>query len=402
MSAFVYTARDPRGRRVRGKVEAGTLREAALKLQEQRFVVLDVREERAGVLGREIYLTPPVKGKEFVFFSRQLATLIRAGVPLARSLALLAEQTSNRRFRQVLTAVGESLRSGRSFSEAIAEHPAFFPRFFVAMVHAGEVSGQLDETLMRSANFYEQQLVTREEIKSALTYPMIVSIVAVVAVIFMLTFVVPRFTALYADLDISLPTITVLTLAVSGALVRYWYLWLFGMALAAMGFGFCVRSERGGRFFDGVRLRLPIFGPLAQKGAMALFARSMATFYASAVPMLEALTITGEVVQNRAVVRDLEQAKTALREGQSFSRAFRGRKTFPSIVIQMIAVGEETGSLDDVLDKIAEFYEMEVRHTVSRLKSLIEPLLIVALAAVVGTLMLAILLPMLTLYQNIG
>lgn len=401
MPAFVYVARDPKGKRVRGKVEAATLREAAGKLREQRLIVLDVREQRVSALDREIYLAPPVKGKEFVFFTRQLAALIRAGVPVVRALTLLYEQAANRRFRRVLAAVTEALRSGRSFAEAIGEHPAFFPRFFVAMVRAGEVSGQLDETLMRAADFYERQLSTREEIKSALTYPVIVAIVAALAVLFMLTFVIPRFTALYADLGVPLPAITVWTLTVSEALVRFWYAWLGGAVLVAIGAAAWIRTEEGRRLWDDLRFRLPVVGPLAQKGAMAIFARTMATFYASAVPMMEALTIAGEVVQNRAVARDLEAVKTALRDGQSLSRALRGRKTVPPILVQMVAVGEETGSLDDVLGKIADFYELEVRHTVARLKSLIEPLLIVGLAAVVGVIMLSVLLPMLTLYQNL-
>ncbi|MBE3596987.1 MAG: type II secretion system F family protein [Hydrogenibacillus sp.] len=399
MPAFVYVARDPRGRRMRGKIEAPTLREAAGKLRDQRLIVLDVREQRVSALDREIYLAPPVQGKEFVFFTRQLATLIRAGVPIIRALTLLYEQTANRRFRRVLAAVAEALGSGQTFATALGEHPAFFPRFFVAMVRAGEVSGQLDETLLAAADFYERQLSTREEIKSALTYPVIVASS-------------PSRRPLHVDVchpalyrpvrgSVPLPAITVWTLTVSEALMRFWYAWLGVGLFVLAGAAAWIRTEEGKRFFDALRLRLPIFGPLAQKGAMALFARTMATFYASAVPMMEALTIAGEVAQNRAVAHDLEQAKAALRDGQSFSRALGGRKTVPPIVVQMVAVGEETGSLDDVLGKISDFYEMEVRHTVARLKSLIEPLLIAGLAAVVGVIMLSILLPMLTLYQNL-
>ncbi|MBT9281063.1 MAG: type II secretion system F family protein [Hydrogenibacillus schlegelii] len=402
LAAYVYTARDLRGRRIRGRVEAAGPREAFETLRGQGLIVLRLHPDRAGALRREIYLTPPVKGKEFVFFARQLSVLIRAGVPVIRAFELMAAETTNRRFRAILAAVRDDLRAGRTLNEALAAHPAFFPRFFIAMVRAGEAAGALDETLLRAADVYERQLETREELKSALTYPTIVAIVAVLAVAFLLGFVVPRFTALYADLNVPLPAITVALIRASGFFAATWPAWIAGAVLLTAAFIAWRRTPGGGRTWDALRLRIPIYGAVAQKGSMALFSRAMSTFYTAAVPVLEALTLTQDIVRNRAIAEALEAAKNELREGRSFSQALRGRRYIPPLVVQMIAVGEETGALDDVLNKMASFYEMEVRHTAARVKALIEPILIVGLAALVGTIMLAVLLPMLTLYQNIG
>ncbi|MBE3594989.1 MAG: type II secretion system F family protein [Candidatus Carbobacillus altaicus] len=401
MTMYAYVARDRRGRRIRGRVEAETLHEVAKALQDQQLILLQARPINR-LPGQEIYLTSPVKSREFVFFIRQLSTLVKSGVPIVRSLTLLTQDTRNKRFRSVLESVTTEVRAGDTLSQSFSRYPAFFPSFFVAMVRAGEASGQLDETLLRAADYFERQHTTREEIKSALTYPAVVLTLAILAVIFMFIFIIPGFVSLYDDLGVDVPLITRVLLDMSASLNGQWYYWLAGAVLFVTFYLLWYHRLGGALIVDRLKLRLPVVGGLVQKGAMALFARTMSTFYIAAVPLLQSLTITAQIVQNRAVAADIERARESLTTGRSLAAALQDGPSFTPLVVQMISVGEETGALEDVLGKIADFYEMEVSHTVSRLKALIEPLLIFFLAVVIGGMMLAIYIPLLTVYQNFG
>lgn len=402
MPAFQYTAYDRRGRRKRGVVEARDMQEAVRRLKEQGFVVGRIAPREASVWTREIRLTRPrVRRPELIIFCRQLATLIRAGIPLADALAVLQQQTESRTLRAVLARVLEDVRGGTAFSAACRVHGSAFPELFVSMVRAGEATGNLDEVLEQLALFYEKEQAAFEKVKSALIYPAIVLVTAVLVTAFLMWKVVPQFVATYRSIGLELPWLTRLLISVSTGAAYHVHLGV-GVPLAVAVCGvLSYRTARGRVFFDRLRLRLPIYGPLAKKSMLARFCRTFSMLYAAAVPLLEALTLVGRVVQNAALAQVVEEAKTAMQEGRALADPFRRSRLIPPMVAHMIAVGEETGALDELLGKVAAYYEDEVAQAAERLKSSIEPLLILLVAALVGMVVLSVLLPAFQLYRTL-
>lgn len=402
MAQFQYHVKSASGRQLKGKLTASSKSSAMEELRKRNLVVLSLTEHKSTLLTMEIYIGNPVKNEHFIIYCRQFATLMRAGVTIVEATYILAEQTDSKPLKKALHDVHTGLMRGVSFSKAVVEHKKIFPPFFTNMIRAGEETGDLEGTLDRLALFFEKQHVTREKIKSALTYPAVVGFLAIAAVIYLLKAVVPQFVSMFESMNAELPFITKMVLAMSDSIQNQWYIWLLGVIAIIVAYVLTKRTAKGAYWIDYAKLKVPIFGKLQQKGAIAQMTRTLSSLYASSVPVLQSLAIVEELVNNKVIGGYIRQSANSLREGNPLSEPLKKAWVFPPLVTQMIAIGEETGALDQMLEKIADFYEMDVENTVDRLKSLLEPLLIVFLAGIVGIIVAAIMLPMFTLYGNMG
>jgi type IV pilus assembly protein PilC len=361
-----------------------------LLLEEKKVSALQMEIKIPGLSGR-------VKAKDVAVFSRQFATMINAGLSLLRSLDILADQTTNQAFATTIRDVKTSVEKGMSLSEAMAKHPKVFNHLYVAMVRAGEVGGVLDATLLRLAETLERNVELRAKIKSAMTYPTAVLGLVVLILTAMLIFVVPMFEGMYADLGGTLPLPTRILLGVSRFTTSNWYIFL-GLAVGGVfAFRRWVSSERGRFLFDRIKLKLPVFGPLAQKTGIARFSETLASLTRTAVPILQAMDIVAETAGNEVIAQAVRDVQSSVKEGESLAQPLAQHRVFPPMVVQMLAVGEETGALDTMLDKLGEFYNSEVNATVESLTSLLEPLLMVVLGGSVGGMIVALYMPMFNL-----
>ncbi|THF76942.1 type II secretion system F family protein [Cohnella fermenti] len=402
MADFIYQVKSQAGRHIKGKLSAMDKSAAMEELRKRNLVVLSLVEQRNTLLSMDIYIGNPVKGEQFIMYCRQFATLIRAGVSIVDATAILAEQTESKPLKKALADVHTSLLRGVAFSQAIVEHKKIFPAIFVNMIRAGEETGDIEGTLDRLALFLEKQHVTKEKIKSAMTYPAVVGAIAILACIYLLKAVVPQFVTMFESMNAELPAITRMVLALSNSIEHQWLFWLLGIVAIIAAYQAAKRTRKGGYWIDYAKLKVPIFGKLKQKGAIAQMSRTLSSLYASAVPVLQSLSIVEELVANKVIGGYIHSAADSLRQGNPLSDPLKKAWVFPPMVTQMISIGEETGALDQMLSKVADFYEMDVENTVDRLKSLLEPLLIVFLAGIVGTIVAAIMLPMFSLYGEMG
>lgn len=401
MAQFRYEARDMRGRVKKGTIVASSRRDVMMKLREQRLKVIDVREVPQTLLTKEITFGNPVKLQHFVIYLRQFATLLKAGVTIVDATRILAEQTESKALKKALVHIEERLRSGQPLSTAMTDHPNIFPPLVINMIRAGEASGSIDETLERLADHFEKVHRTRQKIVSALAYPIVVGIIAVIVVIFLLVGVVPTFVSMFADFGADLPAITKFVLRASEVMQTYWWGVLL-LLLSTYGVLMLLRRQKKTKYYlDVIVLRMPIFGGMMQKAVLARMTRTLSSLFSSAVPILQALTIVEAVVENEVVARVIRTSRDALERGESLTEPMKRHWAFPPLVTQMIAIGEQTGSLDAMLAKVADFYEAEVEAATDRLKSLIEPLMIVLLAGVVGTIVTSILVPMFDIFNHI-
>jgi type IV pilus assembly protein PilC len=397
---FTYQVRDDQGRLHSGEVEASSSGAAAKALRDRGYTPLLLEEKKVSALQKEIKipgLGGRVKPKDVAVFSRQFATMINAGLSLLRSLDILADQTPNKAFADTIHDVKSSVEKGMSLSEAMARHPKVFNRLYVAMVRAGEVGGVLDATLIRLAETLERNVELRAKVKSAMTYPTAVLGLVVLILTAMLIFVVPMFEGMYADLGGTLPVPTRILLGISRFATHNWYI-IFGITVGGVfAFRRWVSSERGRFVFDQIKLKLPIFGPLTQKTAIARFSETLASLTRTAVPILQAMDIVAETAGNEVVAKAVRDVQSSVKEGESLAQPLSEHPIFPPMVVQMLAVGEETGALDVMLDKLGEFYNSEVSATVDSLTSLLEPLLMVVLGGSVGSMIVALYMPMFNL-----
>ncbi|WDF50178.1 type II secretion system F family protein [Paenibacillus sp. KACC 21273] len=401
MAQFEYQVRTNSGKQLKGTLNATDKTAAMEELRKRGLTVFSLNEQRMTLFSKEIYIGSPVKTIHFIIFCRQFSTLIRAGVTILDATRILAEQTESKVLRKTLQDVYASLMRGIALSQAMQEHRKVFPALFISMLRAGEESGDLEGTLDRLAVYFEKRHGTREKIKSALTYPVTVGLLAVAVTVYLLAAIIPQFVNMFASMNAQLPAITVIVLSLSNSLQKQWYIWVLVLLLMIISYIIVQRSERGAYWIDYAKLKVPIFGKLNQKGSIAQFARTFSSLYASSVPILQALSIVEEVAGNKVIEGYLRQAGDSLRKGNPLSEPLKKAWVFPPMVTQMIAIGEETGALDQMLGKVADFYEMDVDNTVDRLKSLLEPLLITFLSAIVGIIVAAIMLPMFSLYNNL-
>ena len=396
-STYAYRVRDKEGKVHKGTMEGSSSDRVAIALRGQGFQPITIEEKKTSGLSGDVRipgLTDRVKSKDVAIFSRQFATMINAGLSLLRSLSILADQTDSPALANVILEVKSDVEKGTSLSQAMERHPKAFNPLYTSMVKAGEVGGVLDDTLLRLADTLESQAALKSKIKSAMMYPIAVFGLVVFIVAAMLIFVVPMFESLYADLGGTLPLPTRLLLIISSALTTYWYMFI------AVGFGSWfafkawVKTESGRSMFDAIKLKIPIFGNLIHKTAIARFSHTMASLTRTGVPILQAMDIVTETSGNAVVARAIQDVKASVAQGESIAGPLEQHPVFPPMVVQMIAVGEETGALDTMLEKVGEFYDAEVQAMVEGLTSLIEPLLIVVLGATVGGMLISLYLPM--------
>ncbi|WP_310830475.1 type II secretion system F family protein [Paenibacillus pedocola] len=400
MALFEYQVKTSSGRQIKGKLTASDKPAAMEELRKRGLTVFLLVERKTSIMQMELYIGNPVKTIHFIIYCRQFATLMRAGVSIVDATRILAEQTESKPLRKALQDVGSSLMRGIAFSQAVQDHKKIFPPLFVSMIRAGEESGNMEGTLERLAMFFEKQHTTTEKIKSALTYPITVGVMAIGAVVYLLWAIVPQFVTMFESMNAELPAITKMVLALSKSIQGQWYFWILGVLLVIAAYQVAKRTEKGAYAIDYAKLKLPVFGKLNQKGSIAQFTRTFASLYASSVPILQSLAIVEEVAGNKVIGKFIRSAGDSLRQGKPLSEPLKKAWVFPPLVTQMIAIGEETGALDTMLSKVADFYEMDVENTVDRLKSLLEPLLIAFLAGVVGVIVASIMLPMFSLYGN--
>jgi type IV pilus assembly protein PilC len=401
---FQYKVKDKTGKVVEGSLEADSAQLVVGKLREMGYVPIEIQQQGGAGLKKELKIpgfTDRVKLKDVAVFSRQFATMINSGLSLLRSLYILADQTENKALAAVINQVRLDVEKGSSLSAALAKHPKAFNRLYISMVRAGEIGGVLDSVLLRLADTIEKQVELRRKVKSAMTYPVVVAILVLLIVTAMLLFVIPMFEDLYRELGGKLPAPTQILINVSKLARKLWFLIIGGEIALVFGFRKWINSEEGRKRWDALKLRMPIFGGLVRKTALARFGRTLSALVRSGVPILESLDIVAETSGNYVVASAVRDTQQAVKRGDPLSRKLEDHPVFPPMVVQMMAVGEETGALDEMLDKIADFYDQEVEATVDALTSLIEPLLIVVMGICVGGMVIALYMPMFNIIKLI-
>lgn len=400
MTVFRYSGRTKTGAQRKGAIDAPNKKVAIEKLHAQGINARDIQESNS-IFHKDISFGPKIKHQDFVIYCRQYATLIRAGVSVVEATHILGEQTNSKPLKLALMQVEEDIRSGTSFSDAAGKHPKVFPLLFVNMMRAGEATGSIDDTLERLAGTIEKQFNIKKKIQSAMTYPAILSVLTLVVGMFLMVFIVPTFMDSFKDMDLEMPLLTVIVVGISDWLVKFWYVIILALVFTVVGFNFFYKNNKDFHYSINVLLlRMPVFGQLLQKSAIARMTRTLATLFSSSVPILQALIIVEKVAGNPVIGKVVLEARDNLEKGGTLSEPLEKSWLFPPLVTQMTAIGEKTGSLDYMLEKVADFYEDEVDRSVDTLKSLVEPLMIAVLALVVGVIVAAIFLPMFKLYEN--
>ncbi len=400
MVVFKYNGRTTGGAVKKGTVDAINKQAAITKLRAQGINPRELEESKS-ILHKELSIGGTVKNQDFVVYSRQFATLIRAGVSILESTRILADQTSSKPLKKALQSVGEDVKSGLSFSDAAAKYPKVFPPLFVNMIRAGEVTGNLDESLERLAFSFEKQYNLKKKVQSTMVYPVILLIMTVVVAGFLMLTIVPQFVTMFDDMGAELPTITKVVMSFSEILQSSWYIIIPLVVIVVVVFNYFYQKNEAFNFsVNLILLRIPVFGTLLQKSAIARMTRTLSSLFSSSVPILQALTIVEKVIGNPVVAKVVRESRTSLEQGSTLTAPLEKSWIFPPLVTQMTAIGEQTGSLDYMLERIAVFYEDDVDRTVDSLKSLIEPLMIVILAGVVGTIVMAIMVPMFSMYEQ--
>jgi type IV pilus assembly protein PilC len=403
-TTYSYKVRDTNGRLVSGVLDADNSALVVNKLKDMGYVPISIDKKKAGA-SSEISipgLTNRVKPKEVALFSRQFATLINAGVSLTRGLAILAGQAENKAFGSIIDQVRADIEGGSSLSQALGRHPKQFSRLYVSMVRAGEVGGNLDRTLNDLSTTLEKQVELRRKIKSAMTYPIAVLTMVVLIMAAMLIFVVPVFKKMYKQLGGTLPTPTRILITLSNLVLHWFPVVIIVAVVAVVLVKRWVGTPQGRDVWDHLTLKIPIFGGLIRKTALSRFASTLSTLMSSGVPVLEALDIVGDTVGNTLVAAGVQAIADGARQGEPMARSLEGHPVFPPMITQMIAVGEETGALDDLLGKVAYFLEQEVEATVNALTSLLEPLMIVVIGGAVGATVISLYLPMFGIYKVVA
>jgi type IV pilus assembly protein PilC len=401
MARFKYSGRDRRGKKA-GMINAGSRREAMTKLKEEGIRVIEMTEVPETMMTKDLSFGNPVKLQHFVIYLRQFATLIKAGVTVVDATGILAVQTESKGLKKALVAVEQELREGNPYSEAIAKHKKIFNSMFINMVKAGEASGNIDETLEKLADDFEKQHDTRQKVVSALTYPAVIGLIAIGAVIFLLISVVPTFVNMFSDLGGDLPGITKFVLSASEFTQKFWWMIFLIIFVIIFSIIYIKKNRKTKYYLDYFVLKMPIFGSMMQKAALARMMRTLSSLFSSSVPILQAMAIVEKVVENEVIARVIHESRDSLEKGRSMTEPMNNHWAFPPLVTQMISIGEGTGALDSMLSKIAEFYEKEVEQSTDRLKSLIEPIMIVVLAGLVGVIVMSIMVPMFSMFEQIG
>jgi type IV pilus assembly protein PilC len=396
MATFKYAVRDKAGKAVEGVLEGDNKDAVSAKLRSMGYVIVSL-EQSGGVLSslNSITFGTGVKPKDITIFSRQFATMIGAGLSLTKCLSILGQQTESPALRVIITQIGKDVESGQSLSDAMSKHPKVFPPIFVNMVRSGETGGVLDEVLNRVADHFEREEMIKGRIKSAMTYPIAMGALVLIILIAMLIFVVPTFQSMFASMGGALPLPTQILVNISeGARGLPGLFTVIGVIAIVVAFRWWKGTENGRYTWDSIKLRMPVFGKLIRKMALSRFTRTFGTLVAAGVPILSALDIVGSTSGNEVIHRAVRKVRSAIQEGETIAKPLGENPIFPAMVVQMISVGEETGALDAMLAKVAEFYDEEVTAGVDGITSLIEPLMMATLGLVVGGVVIALYMPM--------
>ncbi|MDD2239732.1 MAG: type II secretion system F family protein [Kiritimatiellae bacterium] len=421
MARFKFTALDSKGKEVHGEIDADTQSAAVARIREKQYFPTKVEEVAGsgggaapkgaapkGALQMEIklpkFLMGGVKTKQLVTFTRQLSTLVNAGLPLMRAMRVLQRQEKNVVLRDAVSQMAESVESGSTFAEALAAHPKIFDRLFVNMVKAGEIGGVLDVVLSRLAEFQEKAEKIKGKVKSAMTYPIVVLVMALGILTFLMMFIVPKFAEIFSDLmgGKGMPVLTQFVMNASSLMVHRLPVVLIVIAAIVVLVKLLAKTNKGRYVLDKFKLNAPVFGSLISKNSISRFTRTLGTLMSSGVPVLQALNIVKETVGNEVISKAVATVHDAVKEGENMAPPLQSSKVFPPMVVSMVEVGEETGALPDMLNKIADSYDEDVDNAVAAMTSIIEPVLIIFLAIVVGTIVIALFLPLVSIIGGLS
>ncbi|OIO38903.1 MAG: type II secretion system protein GspF [Candidatus Omnitrophica bacterium CG1_02_49_10] len=394
MPIFEYIAKNQSGNTVKGDIDLSTREDAIRALREKDLTIISISETAKSARGRK-KASPRARIKEehLVIFTRQLSSIIDAGIPIVEALNILTQQVEAKRFKEVLSKVEEDVRGGKDISDAFSKWPKIFDDLYVNMVRAGEASGALDDILDRLASYLEKANSLKRKVKTSLIYPAVVITMAIGITLFLMIRVIPVFKEIFSSMSVELPLPTQILIGISDALIHNFWFGLIAIIAMIMGFLKVISTERGRFIFDKTILKLPVFGSLLRKVAVARFTRTFSALVKSGVPILTALDIVGKTSGNKVVEKSVLEARSNVKEGETISEPLRRSGVFPPMVVHMIAVGEKTGELEKMLSKIADFYDEQVDAAVSGLMSAMEPLIILFLGLIVGGIVIAMFLP---------
>lgn len=399
MTMYAYKAKTIDGKIMKGKIESPNETEALMELEQLNLIVFNLNTLNSA-LYQDIYIGKPIKSKDFVLFLRQFSTLIESGILLLDALEILSNQIDNKPLKESLENISNQVREGVALSIAMAKYPKIFPELFVNMIQSGEASGRLDDVLKNMANYYEKQHRLKQKVTTALTYPAVVGGMAILITIFLLVFIVPIFAELFSSFGEELPAYTQMVLNMSQIVQQYWWMLIILCVLLYIVFKELKKREETSFIIDGLLLKIPVVGMFVQKSILARMTQTLSSLLGSSVPILQAVDITTNVMSNRVVKKVLQESKDSLERGESLATPMENHWMFPDLITQMINVGESSGALDEMLHKVAEVYDQELEEASDKLQSLIEPILIVFLAAIVGAIVLSIIIPMFSLFES--
>jgi len=391
MAKFSYVARDINGMLYKGVVEAIDKKEVRLSLRQKGYYPTTIRSARQW---KQLSIFNSISNDDVAIFADQLSIMVEAGIPLVRALTTIAEQTKNERFRQIISTIRQDVESGSSFADALRKYPKIFSNLFVSLVKTGEVGGVLSKSLKQIAEYLDNERQIKRKVKSAFVYPKIVMGLCVVVVIFMVTFIVPRFMTIYSEMKVTLPLPTRIILGVSKFVPKYWWLLLFGAGSIYFGYKQFKTSNTGKRFFDKAMLYMPIIGNLGKKMVVCRFIKVLSALTISGVPIMQALDVAKQVANNTVMDEVVAKIQDNVNAGGGLKEPISQSEIFPPMVVQIVAMGEEVGNLGDALDKSSKYLDREIDDHVKRLIVKIEPATTVIIAAVVGLILMAIYLPM--------
>jgi len=393
MAIYNYKARDRQGKLIAGRIESASLISAEKQIEELKLIPISV-EEAASVSWGELFPAfQSISKKDVIVFSRQLATLYQSGVPLTKSLDSLIEFARNKRFKEVLAAVKQDVESGQTLSKSFAKHPKVFSEIYVNMVEVGETSGLLYDILVRLALLMEKDMAVKAKVKSATFYPKIVVSAIIIAVVILVGFVIPKFAMLYKSFNVPLPLETRILVAISNFFVSYWYIVLTASVVLIAGVKIYLNSSSGRLWWDEHKLKIPIFGSIFYKSMMSQFTRIFGLLFQSGLPVNRAFELIRNAVNNKFFTNKIDEIQSDVTKGESITNSFKNSKIFSGIIIQMVSVGEETGHIDEMLGKVADYFDEDLDHQLSMLQASIEPVLLTIIFGMVLFLALAIYLP---------
>lgn len=401
MPIYAYEAFDNAGVPVNGKIEAEHEQSAAGLLRKKGYIVVEITGVKETSLRKTFSKQRKIKVGDITFFSRQLAAMISAGIPLTRCLYTLHAQTNNAKLRDIVGEIARNVEGGMSLSESLRAYPEVFSPMFVDMIRAGEVGGTMEEMLRRLSEQLERNKTLRDNIRAATFYPAVVILFACFVVMAMLFFVVPVFVGFFPP-GTSMPLPTKIMIALSDSLRFYWYIHICSLIAVVLGVRFYLAKDAGKKAWDSVKYQLPIFGDIFKKAAVASFSRTLSTLLAGGIPVLQALEAAGPATGSMQIAKAVQQAGAGLQEGRGIAVLLQKSGFFPPMLINMVAIGEETGELSALLDKVAEFYEEEVAITTKVLTSLLEPVLLIVIGCIIGGMVIAIYLPIFTVVTSVG